>query len=96
MKYKKCAEDWLDNAPRAYVHIGRFMLKYRYEYEREWGMGWLSQENSKDDLDWEDTPESNYYNELCHALESSWHNTCFIDDVLAAMQEKPFNQGETK
>jgi hypothetical protein len=90
MKYKKFAEDWLDNAPRAYVHIGRFMLKYRYEYDRDWGMGWLCQ----NDLDWEDTPESNYYNEICHALDASCHNTCFIDDVLEAMKNKPFNQGE--
>jgi len=90
MKYKKFAEDWLDNAPRAYVHIGRFMLYYRYEYERDWGMGWICQEHSKNDLDWEDTPEDRYFEELCDSLESSCHNTCFIDDVLAAMQEKPF------
>jgi hypothetical protein len=86
MTYKKSAEAWLDSAPKVDIHVGKFTLTYQYSYDRDWGMGWLCQ----NDLDWEDTPESNYYNELCHALESSCHNTCFIDDVLEAMKKTPF------
>jgi hypothetical protein len=66
------------------------MLKYQFGCDGDWGMGWIC----KNDLDWEDTPESNYFNEICHGMNSSWHNTCFIDDVLEVMKNKPFNQGE--
>jgi hypothetical protein len=86
MSYKKAAEDWLDSAPTVDIRVGKFTLKYRYEYERDWGMCWICQ----NDLDWEDTPEEQYFEALCDAMESSCHNTCFIDDVLAAMQKKPF------
>ena len=91
MTYENAAIEWIQSAPTVDIHVGKFTLKYRYEYERDWGMGWICQ----NDLDWEDTPEEQYFEELCDALDASCHNACFIDDLIDAMQKKPF-EGESE
>jgi hypothetical protein len=88
--YADKAVTWRLNAPVAYINIGRFTIAYQYGYERDWGMSWVCW----GEPDWEDTPEENYFNEICHAMRGSCHDASFIDDLLEAMKKKPFNQGE--
>ena len=82
---------WIHNAPEVDIHVGKFTLKYRYGYDRDWGSAWVCWSNP----DWEDTPESNYFNEICHALRASCHDISFIDALLKAMKKKPF-EGESE
>ena len=76
---------WIHNAPEVDIHVGRFTLKYRYGYDRDWGESWVCYDGF--DLD---TPESNYFNEICHALNASHSEISFIDELIEAMQKKPF------
>jgi hypothetical protein len=77
---------WLLNAPTVDIYVGKYELKYRYGYDRDWGSGWVCWSEP----DWEDTPESNYFNEICHALRESFYEISFIDSLLKAMKKKPF------
>lgn len=86
MTYKKQVWAWLDTAPQVDIHVGKFTLKYKLGFERDWGMAWVCW----GEPDWEDTPESNYFNKLCHGLSSSCHDTDFIDVLLEAMKKDPF------
>ena len=77
---------WIQSAPEVDIHVGKFTLKYRYGYDRDWGASWVCWSNSN----WEGTPECNYFNELCHTLRT-WHSEIsFIDNLIEAMQKKPF------
>ena len=91
MTYEEQAKAWIRSSPKVDILVGKFTLKYQYGYDGDWGSGWVCW----NDLGWEDTPESNYYNEICHAMDASCHNTCFIDDLIDAMQKKPF-EGESE
>jgi len=91
MTYAEKARAWVQNAPEADIHIGKFTLKYQYGYDRDWGASWVCYDGF--DLD---TPESNYFNEICDALSASQSDMSFIDELLEAMKNKPFNQGESK
>ena len=83
---------WIHNAPEVDIHVGKFTLKYRYGYDRDWGAAWMCWSNPA----WEDTPEEQYFEEVCNAMRT-WHSEIsFIDNLIDAMQKKPFNQGETK
>jgi len=88
---------WLNSAPTVEIQVGRYTLTYSYEYsyESNWEMCWVCKESVQYELDWENTPESNYFNEICHAMSGSCHDMGFIDDLLEAMKNKPFNQGES-
>jgi hypothetical protein len=82
---------WIHNAPEVDIHVGKFTLKYRYGYDRDWGASWVCW----DGFDWEDTPESNYFNEICHALNASHSEISFMDELIEAMKKKPF-EGESE
>lgn len=92
MSYKKQVWAWLQTAPQVEIRVGAYTLKYCYGYDRDWGTSWVCW----GEPDWEDTPESNYFNEICHAMSGSCHDMGFIDELLEAMNNKPFNQGESK
>jgi len=42
------------------------------------------------------SPEQEYFFELFDDSNASMHDLSFIDDLLEAMKNKPFNQGESK
>jgi len=92
MTYENAAMEWIQSAPRVDIHVGKYTFTYKYEFDRDWGASWVCW----GDFDWEDTPESNYFNEICHALSASQSDMSFIDELLEAMKNKPFNQGESK
>ena len=88
---------WLNSAPTVEIQVGRYTLTYRYEYsyESNWEMCWVCKESVRYELDWENTPESNYFIEIGHAMRGGGiHDIEYIDKLLDAMQKKPFNQGE--
>ena len=88
---------WLRSAPTVEIQVGRYTLTYSYEYsyESNWEMCWVCKESVQYELNWENTPESNYFNEICHAMRGGWiHDIEYIDKLLDAMKKKPFNQGE--
>ena len=88
---------WLNSAPTVEIQVGRYTLTYSYEYsyESNWEMCWVCKESVQYELDWENTPESNYFNEICHALNASHSEISFIDELLNAMKKKPF-EGESE
>jgi hypothetical protein len=83
---------WRLSAPTVEITIGRFQLTYQYDFDRDWGAAWVCW----DEPFWaESTPEYQYFNKLTDGMRLSSHDTGFIDELLEAMQNKPFNQGES-
>ena len=91
MSHKDKAVAWLRSAPTVDICVGKFTLTYEYGFERDWGSSWICW----NDPDWEDTPEEQYFEELCDAINASCHDTSFIDEVIEAMKKKPF-EGESE
>ena len=93
MSHKDKAVAWIQNAPEADIHIGRFTLRFKLTSDRDWGwvweyMSWLVAD------DFQGSPEEEYFFELFDDSNASTHDMDFIDVLLKEMQEKPFNQGE--
>ena len=93
MSHKDKAVAWIQNAPEADIHIGRFTLRFKLTSDRDWGwvweyMSWLVPD------DFRGSPEEEYFFELFDDSNASTHDMDFIDVLLKEMQEKPFNQGE--
>ena len=82
---------WIQSAPEVDIHVGKFTLTYEYGFERDWGSSWICW----NDPDWEDTPEEQYFEEVCDAMRT-WHSEIsFIDNLIDAMKKKPF-EGESE
>lgn len=93
MTYEEQAEAWIRSSPFVQIPIGRFTLKIKFKADQDWGWNW--DWNEPDNF--EGTPEEKYlYETILRDLAANWHDMDFIDVLLKEMQEKPFNQGETK
>ena len=93
MTYEEKARAWIRSSPFVQIPIGRFTLKFKFKADRDWDWDW--DWNEPDNF--EGTPEEKYLHEtILHDLAANWHDMDFIDVLLKEMQEKPFNQGESK
>ena len=95
MSHKDKAVAWIQSSPYVDIHIGRFTLRFKLTSDRDWGwvweyMSWLVAD------DFRDSPEEEHFFELFDDSNASTHDMNFIDVLLTEMQEKPFNQGESK
>jgi len=74
------------------IPIGRYTLTFSYEnsYESHWETCWVCVESVMLELDWEGTPESNYFNEIDRKLKSSFHDKEYMDELIAALASNPF------
>ena len=60
MSHADKAVAWIQNAPEADIHIGRFTLKFKFIADQDWGWDWdLTAPDN-----FEDTPEDKYYEEI--------------------------------
>jgi hypothetical protein len=93
MTYEEQAQAWIRSSPFVQIHIGRFTLKFKFKADQDWDWVWDLTEPDN----FEGTPEDTYfYKTILRDLPANWHDMDFIDVLLKEMQEKPFNQGETK
>jgi len=95
MTYEEQARAWIQGSPYVDIPVGRFTLKFKLTIDRDWGwvweyMSWLVPD------DFRGSPEQEYFFKLFDDSNASTHDMEFIDELLKAMQEKPFNQGEAK
>jgi cobalamin biosynthesis Mg chelatase CobN len=95
MTYEEQARAWVQTAPIVEITVGRFTLKYQFGADPDWGwvweyMLWLTPSEYKH------SPEHKYLAEIIETLNSSTYNIEFIDELIKAMQKKPFNQGESE
>jgi hypothetical protein len=93
MTYENSAKEWLQSAPTAEIPIGRFTLLFQLGSDRDWGWRW-DYKNWLMPEEYRGSPEHNYLDRIFDGLEASMHDLSFIDELLEAMQAKPFNQGE--
>jgi len=91
MSYAEKIKAWEQSAPVAKIQIGRYPLTFSYEnsYESRWETCWICVESVMYELDWEDTPESNYFNEINHKLKSSFYDREYMDELIAALASNP-------
>ena len=92
MTYADKVKDWKANNPQAHITIGRYTLTFSYEnsYESQWATCWICVESVMYELDWDDTPESIYFEEIHNKLKSGMHDPEYIDEILEVMKENPF------
>jgi hypothetical protein len=93
MSHKDKAVAWIQNAPEADIHIGRFTLKFYFTAHRDWTWGWDFKRWLTPD-EYRGSPEHNYLDRILDGLDVSYYEIEFIDELIEAMQAKPFNQGE--
>lgn len=95
MTYEEQAKKWIQDAPYADVPVGRFTLRFKLSADRDWVWSWEYMSWLVPD-DFLGSPEQEYFFELFDDSNASMHDLSFIDDLLEAMKNKPFNQGESK
>jgi hypothetical protein len=93
MTYADAAKAWIQNAPEADIHIGRFTLKFYFTASRDWCWCWDFKRWLTPD-EYRGSPEHNYLDRILDGLDASYYDIEFIDRLQEAMQAKPFNQGE--
>jgi hypothetical protein len=93
MSHKDKAVAWIQNAPEADIHIGRFTLKFYFTASRDWCWCWDFKRWLTPD-EYRGSPEHNYLDRILDGLDVSYNDIEFIDHLQEAMQAKPFNQGE--
>ena len=95
MTYEEQAKAWIQNSPYVDIAVGRFTLRFGFSANRDWGWSW-------DFMNWLlpneyfDSPEEAYFLGIYHEMSADTHDMEFMDELIAAIQKKPFNQGETK
>ena len=97
MSYAEEINLWLQNAPVVKVQIGRYNLTFSYgnSYYSNWEWCWVCMESVMDVLDWEDTPEYNYFCKIADQMKLSIYDKEYIDKLVSALERNPFTQGET-
>ena len=93
MTYENSAKEWIQSAPTAEIPIGRFHLLFQLGSDRDWGWRW-DYKNWLMPEEYRGSPEHNYLDRIFDGLEASMNDLSFIDELIEAMQKKPFNQGE--
>ena len=96
MTYEEQARAWIQNAPAADIHIGRFTLRFKMTIDRDWGWVWEHMTWLLAGSDYFDSPEDLYFEGIYNEMSADLHDMEFIDELIEAMKKKPFNQGETK
>ena len=74
------------------IPIGRYTLTFSYEnsYESRWETCWICVESVMYELDWDDTPESIYFEEIYNKLKSDLYDLDHPYKILEAMKQNPF------
>jgi hypothetical protein len=93
MTYENEAKAWIQSSPYADVPVGRFTLRFGFSADRDWGWRWDCKHWLMPE-EYRGSPEHNYLDRIFDGLEASMNDLSFIDELLEAMQKKPFNQGE--
>jgi hypothetical protein len=93
--YEEQAKAWIQSSPYVDIPVGRFTLRFKMTIDRDWGwvwefMNWLLPK------EYFDSPEDLYFENIYNTMTADTHDMEFIDELLKAMQAKPFNQGESK
>lgn len=95
MTYADKAKAWIQNAPYVDIPVGRFTLRFHMTISRDWGWSWDFM-NWLLPKDYFDSPEDAYFEDIYHSMTPDLHDMEFVDALLEAMKNKPFNQGESK
>lgn len=95
MNYEGQAKEWIQSSPYVDITVGRFTLRFGFSADRNWGWRWDYKHWLMPD-EYRGSLEHNYFDEIVDGLEASLNDLSFIDELLEAMQKKPFNQGESK
>jgi hypothetical protein len=93
--YAEQAKAWIQNSPYVDIPVGQFTLRFKLSTDRDWGwvweyMSWLT------GSDYLDSAEELYFDGIYNEMSADLHDMEFIDELLEAMKNKPFNQGESK
>ena len=95
MSHKDKAVAWIQSAPQVDIHIGRCTIKFSLSADRDWGWRWDYKHWLMPD-EYRGSLEHNYFDEIVDGLEASLNDLSLIDELIEAMQKKPFNHGESK
>lgn len=95
MTYEEQAKAWIQNSPYVEIPVGRFTLKFKIVIDRDWGWSWEFMEWLLPD-EYVDSPEDEYLWHIYNEINAHLHDMEFVDELIDAMQKKPFNQGEAK
>ena len=96
MTYAEQARAWIQNSPYVDIEVGRFTLRFKMTIDRDWGWVWEHMTWLLAGSDYFDSPEDLYFESIYNEMNADLHDMEFIDELIEAMQAKPFNQGETK
>lgn len=95
MTYEAQALAFIQSAPTVEIPVGRFTLRFSLTVHRDWGWVWEHKTWLHAGNDYFESPEYFYLDDIYHEMNASEHDLEFIDELIEAMQKKPFNQGET-
>ena len=93
MTYEAQAKEWIHSSPYVDVPVGRFTLRFGFSADRDWGWSW-DYKHWLMPAEYRGSPEHNYFDRIVDGLDASYYDIEFIDELIEAMQKKPFNQGE--
>ena len=96
MSHKDKAVAWIQSSPYVDIEVGRFTLRFKLTIDRDWGWVWEHMTWLLAGRDYFDSPEDLYFEGIYNEMNADLHDMEFIDELIEAMQKKPFNQGETK
>jgi hypothetical protein len=94
MTHEEQAKAWIQNSPYVDIPVGRFTLRFKLSTDRDWGWVWEYMSWLTDSEYWE-SQEEVYFGNIYDEMNADLHDMEFIDELLEAMQKKPFNQGES-
>ena len=91
--YAEQAKSWIQNSPYVDIYVGQFTIRFKLSMDRDWGwvwefMNWLLPK------EYFDSPEDLYFENIYNTMTADTHDMEFIDELLEAVKNKPFNQGE--
>lgn len=95
MTYAEQARAWIQSSPYVDIPIGRFTLRFKMTIDRDWGWVWEHMTWLHAGSGYFDSPEDSYFDDIYHEMSADLHDMEFMDELIEAMQKKPFNQGET-
>jgi hypothetical protein len=96
MTYEEQARAWIQSSPYVDITVGRFTHRFKLTIDRDWGWVWENMTWLLAGSDYWDSPEETYFDGIYDEMNADLHDMEFIDELIEAMQKKPFNQGESE
>ena len=96
MTYAEQAKAWIQNSPYVDITVGRFTLRFKLTIDRDWGWVWEHMTWLLAGSDYFESPEEVYFGDIYNEMNADTHDMEFMDELIEAMQKKPFNQGESE